>query len=232
MAERQLLETLRDRIKPSHTALLIVDMQNDYVAHGGAAERRSGDVEAVRAIIPALQTLRGAAGACGVMVVFIKMTLDADLRLISDIEYLRRRARWGDIPVAVKGTWGHEVVCELAPMAGEFEVAKTRGSGFIGTNLDILLRSHYIRSVVVTGVVTNGCVSATARDAVDHDYYTVLASDCVAASNQRLHTLGMQEIRHFLGIEDSVVDSNRLIQEWRSQAGELAQAGARAATPR
>jgi nicotinamidase-related amidase len=218
MAERQLLETLTARIQPRHTALLIVDMQNDYVAPGGATERRTGNIERVRTIIPPLQQLLEAARSSGLLVVFIKMTLDPELRLVSDIEYMRRRARWGDIPVAVKGTWGHDVIAELEPQPGEFEVAKTRGSAFIGTNLDILLRSHYIRSVVVTGVVTNGCVAATARGAVDHDYYTVLARDCVASSVPALHDLGMCELEHFLGLEDSVVDSDRIIVQWRKAA--------------
>src|SRR5690349_8229488 len=164
MLERQLLSTFREQIDPRHTAVLVVDMQNDYAAPGGATAVRCGSVDGSRAIIPNIHRLLTAAREHGALVVYIKMALDANLRLVSDVEYLRRRNRWRDIPVAVKGSWGFDVVDELAPKPGELQVEKTRSSGFVSTNLDKVLRSHYIRTVLATGVVTNGCVGATVRD--------------------------------------------------------------------
>jgi nicotinamidase-related amidase len=194
MQDRQLLDTFHDQVRPAHTAVLVVDMQNDYVAPGGATDKRNGNVAAGQAIIPPLRRLIDGARRYGALVVYIKMTLDADLRLVSDVEYTRRRRRWGDIPVAVEGTWGHDVVAELAPLPGEWCVAKTRSSGFVGTNLDMVLRSHYIRTALVTGVVTQGCVASTARDAVHHDYYTILVGDCVASGSQRMHELALADL--------------------------------------
>jgi nicotinamidase-related amidase len=211
---RQLLTTLRERILPGHTAVLVVDMQNDYVSAGGATDRRHGSVEAAQAIIPNIKRLLSAAREVGALVVYVKMAMDAELRTVSDVEYLRRVDRWGDLPVAVKGTWGHEVCPELAPEPGDLEVEKHRSSGFTGTNLDQVLRSNQIRSTIITGVVTHGCVESTVRDAMLYDYYVTLVRDGVASPNREQHQLALMMLENRLQLADSVVTTDCVIAEW------------------
>ena len=214
---RKLLTTLTDRIKPPRTALLVVDMQNDYVAEGGASHKRHGTVTAVRSIIPTVQRLVRTARTAGTLVVYIQMTFDSELRLLSDVDYLRRIKRYGETPMVVKGTWGHEVADELAPLPADMRVEKQRSSAFVGTNLDLLLRSNHIQSVIVTGVVTQGCVLATASSALVHDYYVTVASDCVASANKELHDAALLILRSSLVLEDSIVAAQKIIDIWSEE---------------
>jgi nicotinamidase-related amidase len=210
---RNLLTSLDERIKPSHTALLVVDMQNDYLSEGGASHRRHGTVSAMRDIIPPLQKLLTSARHAGILVVYIQMTFDQEMRLLSDVEYLRRIKRYGETPMLVKNTWGHEVVPELAPQPGDMIVEKQRSSAFVGTNLDLLLRSSHIQSVIVTGIVTQGCVLATAKSAA-YDYYVTTVSNCVASHKTELHDAALLLLRNTLALEDSVVTADKITNSW------------------
>jgi nicotinamidase-related amidase len=189
-------------------------MQNDYVADGGASYRRHGTVSAVRAIIPTLRNLLHASRTAGALVIYVQMTFDPELRLLSDVDYLRRILRYGETPMVVKGTWGHEVVDELAPCLGDMRVEKQRSSAFVGTNLDLLLRSSHIRSVIVTGVVTQGCVMATAGSALLQDYSVTVASDCVASAKKELHDAALLLLKNTLVLEESVIPARKITDLW------------------
>jgi ureidoacrylate peracid hydrolase len=214
---RKLLTTLKERAAPSHTALLVVDMQNDYVSESGASHKRHGSVSAVRAIVPPLQKLLDSARQTDALLVYIQMTFDAQLRLLSDVDYVRRIKRYGETPMVVKGTWGHAVIDELSPQPGDMVVEKQRSSAFVGTNLDLLLRSNHIQSVIVTGVVTQGCVMATASSALLHDYYVTVVNDCVASAKKELHDAALMLMKSTLVLEDSVVPSQKIIDTWSAQ---------------
>jgi nicotinamidase-related amidase len=96
----------------------------------------------------------------------------------------------------VPGTPGHEFAREFAPLPAELVVRKYRSSGFWGTNLDMLLRSNGIKTVVFGGCTTEGCVESTARDAMFNDYYVVIAADCVASDDPVQHEASMLLMRH------------------------------------
>lgn len=108
----------------------------------------------------------------------------------------------------VPGTPGHEFVRELAPEGSEPVVRKYRSSGFWGTNLDLVLRSNGIKTVVVTGCTTEGCVESTARDAMFCDYYVVVATDCVGSDDREQHDASMLLMRHRfdLAASDEIMD--------------------------
>jgi nicotinamidase-related amidase len=124
-------------------------------------------------------------------------------------------ARAGGPPLryTVSGTRGHEFVDELRPQDGELVVAKWRSSGFWGTNLDLLLRSNGIETVVVSGCTTEGCVESTARDAMFNDYYVVVAEDCVASDDLAQHDASMLLMRHRFDL----ASSHQIAEVW-SQA--------------
>ena len=88
---------------------------------------------------------------------------------------------------------------------------KYRSSGFWGTNLDMLLRSNGIETVIVTGCTTEGCVESTARDAMFNDYYVVLPEDCVASDDPRQHEASLFLMRHRF----DVVSSNDILAIWK-----------------
>ena len=111
-----------------------------------------------------------------------------------DVEPLRYTA---------EGSEGQAILDELASRPGDLVVKKYRSSGFWGTNLDMLLRSNGIKSIVVTGCTTEGCVESTARDALFNDYYVVLAEDCVASDDQAQHEASLLLMRNRFDIAAS-----------------------------
>src|SRR5579862_7365269 len=153
-----LLTTLEERVAPAHTALLVVDMQNDYCSPGGASERNGRDISSVQAIIPALTRAIEAARLAGVRVVFFKYTVGPGEAGLSGPEIMRRGRIFANVESTIKGTWGHDIV-EGLPYRPETDlvIEKRRLSAFVGTELDHYLKS-WAKTVVVTGTVTQGCV--------------------------------------------------------------------------
>jgi nicotinamidase-related amidase len=113
----------------------------------------------------------------------------------------------------IPGTPGHEFARDFAPLENELVVRKYRSSGFWGTNLDMLLRSNGIKTVVVGGCTTEGCVESTARDAMFNDFYVVIAEDCVASDDRAQHEASMLLMRHRF----DVAVSDEIKRIWRTQ---------------
>src|SRR5712664_4235693 len=147
-----------DVIDPNKTAMIVVDMQNDFVASGAAME-----TPAAREIVPKLaEALRICRDAC-------------DMGLFDDLHP----------PIAnrdalVDGTPGVDIYPELAPAVGEHVIKKHRYSGFFGTDLDIILREWGVDTVIVSGTTTENCCHATAREAMFRNYRVVFLSDATA----------------------------------------------------
>jgi ureidoacrylate peracid hydrolase len=197
-----LYETLAETVAPSHTALLVVDVQNDFCRD-----------EPRQAMIPHIARLSTVARDSGVEVVYIQNTVLPDGLSDSPADLARRRKLGINTDVTVDGSWGHRVVDELAPRPNDPVVRKHRLSGFIGTTLDILLRSRGIATIVCTGTATHGCVINTAYAAIAHNYYVVVVEDCVASWRQDLHESALFLMRNTVNY---VVDSAQLIDAWQS----------------
>src|SRR5262249_32126774 len=118
------------------------------------------------------------------------------------------------VDYTLDGSEGQEVIAELDPRAGEARVKKHRPSSFHETELDSLLRERGVETVVVMGTITQGCVLATTLDASFHDYYVVLAEDCVQSFSSHLHDVALE----FMSSRYDVVPSPRIVSEggWRS----------------
>lgn len=201
---------LDELVDPAHAALVIVDMQQDYVAPGGALDQLHVDLSMYPVMRPRLAGLLAAARQAGVTVVHIQMTTLPD-RLSDSSAQIRfnlrmhaaARADGPALRYTVLGTPGHDFVEELRPHSGELVVQKWRSSGFWGTNFDLLLRSNGIKTVVMSGCTTEGCVESTARDALFNDYYVVIAEDCVASDDRAQHDASMLLMRHRFDIATS-----------------------------
>jgi nicotinamidase-related amidase len=94
------------------------------------------------------------------------------------------------------GSEGQQIIPELAPRDGDVVVKKYRSSAFWGTNLDLLLRANGIKTCLVSGCTTEGCVESTARDAMFGDYYVVIPEDCVASDDRAQHDASLLLMRH------------------------------------
>jgi nicotinamidase-related amidase len=204
-------ETLDEVLDPDHCALLAVDIQNDFMRPEGKIAQAGNDVSALTAILPKCAAFIDEARALGVLIVHIRVVSLADGRSDSPAMLRAKMVISKTVDFAVEDTWGAEICEECAPQPGDIVVTKHRSSAFVGTNLDMLLRSNGIRSVVVIGEQTPGCIEATYRDASYFDYYNVLVEDLVAAYRQDLHeaSLLVQRARHDVATADEVLGSWR-----------------------
>jgi nicotinamidase-related amidase len=202
-------ETLEEAVDPRHTALLVIDVQNDLCQ------------EDCRAMVPRLEQLISAARKAGVYVVYIQNTTYPQGMSNSASETARRKRLGMRSEVTVNGTWGEKFVDQIAPQPNDPVVRKHRMSSFVGTDLDMLLRCRGIQSVVCTGVATHGCVMNTAYSAVGYDYYVAVVEDCVAAGRRDLHDGALFLLKN--GVH-YVVGSAALIEAWQRPSSSLQEA--------
>jgi nicotinamidase-related amidase len=205
-------ESLAEVVDLRRTALLVVDVQNDYCAPGGALEREGGDISMTRAVVPNVIQMVDAARRHGVKVVWIQQTSLPGGASDSPAWIYMKRRNGLHADRCVDGTWGQRFVDGLRPEGDEPVTKKHRSSGFVGTNLDLVLRSNRIESTVVIGVMTEGCVESTARDAAFSDYYVVLTSDCMASDVLAWHEASLLT----MGGRHDIVPGREIIQFWET----------------
>jgi ureidoacrylate peracid hydrolase len=209
LAHRAVLGTLEEKVAPQHTAVVVIDMQNDFCASGGLVSRDGRDISAAQAMAKRLPQLLESARRAGALVVFVRCLYTRDGNpYLSDVwlEQAARERRGGytSIPVCREGSWEGDWYDEVRPQAGDIVVTKHRYDAFQGTDLDLVLRSHGIRTTVLTGVVTNVCVETTARAAFVRDYYVALVEDGCAAYVPEDHEQTLRNIRRFFGVTPSI----------------------------
>jgi nicotinamidase-related amidase len=200
---KEVFTELSELVDPGHTALVIIDMQHDFVDADGLFGTLGIDLSMYDRIRPRLVELLSAARERGVLVVHVQNTAlpdrmsDSPAQIRFNLKMHEQSRREGPaLRYTLPGTPGHEFVAELRPLPGEAVVRKYRSSGFWGTNLELLLRSNGIKTVVVGGCTTEGCVESTARDAMFCDHYVVIAEDCVGSDDKAQHEASMFLMRH------------------------------------
>ena len=217
---KQVFTELEELVDPAHTALLVVDMQRDFCVPGWAFDRLGVDISMYPSMIPRVARMIDGARAAAVPVVYVQMTVLPDRASESPAQirfnlrlHLASHDDFEPLQYAADGSEGQAIVDELAPQAGDLVVKKYRSSGFWGTNLDMLLRSNGIKSVVMTGCTTEGCVESTARDALFNDYYVVIAEDCVASDDRQQHEASLLLMRHRFDI----ATADEILGIWSAQ---------------
>lgn len=161
-----------DAIEPQKTAMIVVDMQNDFVAVGAAMETPAARA-AVPKLVEALKICRNAK----IKVIY---TAHVHRRDGCDMGLFNMHPPIANRAALVDGTPGVEIYPELAPAPGEHVIKKHRYSGFFGTDLDIILREWGVDTVIISGTTTENCCLATARDAMFRNYRVVFLSDATA----------------------------------------------------
>jgi ureidoacrylate peracid hydrolase len=181
-------------IDVSRTAVIVVDMQNDFGSPGGMFARAGVDVSGIQAVVAPTAAVLAAARDASLLVVYLKMEYDADLTKAgkdSAPNWLSHLFFGGigtpttspdgiEGRILVRDTWNTAIVDALAPVNGDLIVSKHRYSGFFQTELHARLQERGIRQLVFTGCTTSVCVESTLRDAYFRDYSCVLLEDCCA----------------------------------------------------
>jgi ureidoacrylate peracid hydrolase len=178
------------------TAILVVDMLNDFLKPGGKMVLAGGGV-----LIRPMLRLLNRARKVGMRVVYVNDCHRPGLK--EDREFKKRSEH------CIEGTWGAEVIDELKPTEKDFVVLKHRFSGFYDTDLDLTLKDLCIDTVIVMGVVTNICVRSTIHDAFFRGYKVFVPRDCVMATGEREQESSLYDIETHFG---DVTTSQRLIR--------------------
>jgi nicotinamidase-related amidase len=202
------------------TALLIIDMQNDFCCSGGFGELLGNDMSVIRSPISPLQKLLGFFRKHGLTVIHTREGHRPDLSDCPPTK-LRRSKRQGagigDIGpngrILVRGERGHEIIDELKPTTDEPVIDKPGKGSFYQTDLDLILRNRGIQHLIITGVTTHVCVETTVREANDRGYECLLLEDCTASFDPRDKERALWTIQQQGAIFGWVSDSAELIKQ-------------------
>jgi biuret amidohydrolase len=202
---------------PASTALVIIDMQRDFVEPGGFGETLGNDVTLLQSVVPPLKKVLDTARAVGMTVIHTREGHVPDLSDCPPAKLNRGEPslRIGDPGpkgrILVRGEYGHDIVDELAPLPGELVIDKPGKGSFHATDLDAELVANGITRLIVTGVTTEVCVHTTVREANDRGYECLVLSDCTGSYFPEFQRVGLAMIAAQGAIFGWVAPSEALI---------------------
>jgi biuret amidohydrolase len=194
-------------------ALVIIDMQRDFLEPGGFGEALGNDVSRLRKIVAPLRQLLSAARDAGITVIHTREGHRPDMTDAprAKVERGAPSMRIGDRGpmgrILIRGEAGHDIVPELAPLAGEPVLDKPGKGAFYQTDLDLMLRNRSIETLLVCGVTTEVCVHTTVREANDRGYRCIVVGDCCGSYFPEFHEVGLRMIAAQGGIFGWVAQS-------------------------
>ncbi len=202
---------------PEQTALLIIDMQRDFLEPGGFGEMLGNDVGQLRRTIEPNKRLLAAWREAGLTVLHTREGHRPDL---SDLPPAKKVRGHGTTTIGdpgpmgrilIRGEAGHDIIPELYPLPGEAVIDKPGKGAFFATDLQAILQNLGIKSLVVTGVTTEVCVNTTVREANDRGYECLVPSDCVGSYFPEFQEMGLKMIKAQSGIFGWVTDSDKIL---------------------
>ncbi len=180
-------------IDTAKTAVIVVDMQNDFGSKGGMFDRAGIDISGIQKVIDPTAKVLASARRAGVKIIYLKMGFRPDLSDLGSPDSPNRvlHLRFGvgktirapdgrESRILIRDTWNTDILPELKPQADDVVIYKHRFSGFYQTDLDATLKKLGIKHLIITGCTTSVCVEATVRDAMYKDYSCVLLTDCMS----------------------------------------------------
>lgn len=202
---------------PATCALLIIDMQRDFLEPGGFGEMLGNDVSQLRRTIEPNKRLLAVWRSHGLTVIHTREGHRPDLTDLPPAKKIRGRSVTciGDVGpmgrILVRGEIGHDIIPELYPLAGEPVIDKPGKGAFYATDLDAMLHHRGIKQLIVTGVTTEVCVNTTVREANDRGYDCLVPADCVGSYFPEFHDMGLKMIKAQGGIFGWVSHSDQIL---------------------
>jgi len=202
---------------PAACALLVIDMQRDFLEPGGFGSSLGNDVAQLRRTIAPNQALLAAWRSAGLPVFHTREGHRPDL---SDLPAAKKARGRGPVTIGdpgpmgrllVRGEPGHAIIPELAPRPNEVVIDKPGKGAFWATDLHVFLQARQIRQLVVTGVTTEVCVHTTVREANDRGYDCLVPADCTGSYFPEFHAAGLAMIKAQGGIFGWVTDSAKIL---------------------
>lgn len=205
-------------LDPERSALVIIDMQRDFIEPGGFGEALGNDVSRLAGIVPACQRVLSAWRQRSGVVIHTRESHRADLSDCPPAKRERGNPKWriGDVGpmgrILVAGEPGNAIIDALAPMPGEIEIDKPGKGAFYATRLNAILSERRIRQLVFMGVTTEVCVQTSMREANDRGYECLLLEDCTASYFEHFKTSTLEMIRAQGAIVGWTAGSSDLMQ--------------------
>lgn len=202
---------------PSSTALLIIDMQRDFVDPGGFGEMLGNDVSRLRSTIEPTRKVLEAARNIGLFVAHTREGHRSDLGDCPPTKIARGRLSCGigdQGPmgrILVRGEYGHDIVDELKPLPDEPVIDKPGKGSFYATDLELILRNRGIQTLIVCGVTTEVCVHTTVREANDRGFECIVLEDCVGSYFPEFQRVALEMIKAQGGIFGWVSNSKNIL---------------------
>jgi nicotinamidase-related amidase len=204
-------------LAPPHAAMLIIDMQRDFLEPGGFGDALGNDVTLLRKTIAPTRRLLDAARRAGLTIIHTREGHRADLADLPPAKKARGRFATGigDAGpmgrILVRGEPGHDIIPELYPLRGEPVIDKPGKGAFHATDLDAILKNLGIAQLIVCGVTTEVCVNTSVREANDRGYDCLVVSDCVGSYFPEFQEMGLRMIKAQGGIFGWVAPSEAVI---------------------
>jgi nicotinamidase-related amidase len=205
-------------IAVGRTALVIIDMQRDFLLPGGFGEALGNDVSRLNAAVRPCSWLLEVARARKMLVIHTREGHRPDLSDApkAKVERGSPTARIGATGpmgrILVRGEAGHDIIAELYPREGEPIIDKPGKGSFFATDLHLILNNHGIENLIVCGVTTEVCVHTTVREANDRGFRCIVPGDCCASYFQEFHDVALKMIKAQGGIFGWVTDSAKVLQ--------------------
>ncbi len=199
------------------TALVIIDMQRDFLEPGGFGETLGNDVSLLQAAVEPCRAVLAAARARGLLVIHTREGHRPDLsdapraKVERGTPSLRIGAPGPMGRILIRGEPGHDIIAALYPSADEQVIDKPGKGAFYATNLDLVLRTHGITHLILTGITTDVCVHTTMREANDRGYECLILSDCTGATDPSNHTAALHMVTMQGGVFGCVATSDDVI---------------------
>ncbi|WP_372635357.1 cysteine hydrolase [Cohnella sp.] len=192
-------------------ALVLVDVQNDFCAADGKSAEWGADLSGVDPAVDRIEDLIASARTAGIPIIFVALITEPGTDSPAMKEWYARQGQDPEgVAICRKSTPGAGYY-RISPLPGDIEVAKQRYSGFVGTNLELALKSNGIRKLLVAGVTTECCVESTVRDAFMRDYECFVASDACAAYEADVHEASLKGMALNFA---TIVTTQQVVRSW------------------
>lgn len=196
------------RLDPGATALVVIDLQEDFLSPTGYFARQGYDPSPLRAILPTVNRLIDAARAAGIRIIHTRQGYRGDMADMTPYEKWRRsRAGLDGTQVLLRSSPGFEIVSDIEVRPEDIVVDKTCNGAFTYTDFEHVLRAQGITHLLFTGCTTDVCVHTTLREACDRNFQCLTISDACASGDQRAHEAALHMVTVENGIFGALTDS-------------------------
>jgi nicotinamidase-related amidase len=214
---RMILTTLAEKVEPQHAAVVVIDCQDEFIAEGGFWDELGQDVSETKVVAGRIEAFLERARDHGVRIVHVRAIYD---RHHMNDPMFERLHRHGSRLYCQSDDPASRFYNGLEPRPGEPEVVKHRFDAFYDTELDMILRAWGVKTVILAGLVTHGCVDSTARHAYFNGYYVVFPPDLTAGASEEVKRVTVESMNVMFGVTPS---ADEMVAAWERSRGAAAE---------